>query len=110
MDRYRQSKYSRWMRLDDTPAAPQLGLEAAQHPLRATHEHRELARIAVGDTEDMLGREATVDARVDHVHVQGLMAVGDLADLLGERRIPVRAVEEVDAIRAADRRRARGAS
>ena len=46
----------------------------------------------------MRGREATVDACVDHVHAQGLMAIGDLADLVCERRIPVRAVEEVHAI------------
>src|SRR5471030_1966463 len=74
----------------------QLRLEGAQHPLRAAHEDREPLPLAVDGGEDLLGREATFDARVDQVRAQRLVAVGDLADLGRERRLAVGGVEEVD--------------
>ena len=97
-DRQRQSKCSRWMRRFGTPAARRSVWKLRSMPPRTAHEDRQPAAVAVGGGEDALGGEAPLDARVDQMGVQRPVAVGDRADLLGERRLAVGAVEEVDAM------------
>src|SRR6188472_3779365 len=78
---------------------PQLALEAAHHRPRTAHEDRQLAWVATGDGENTLGAEATIAGGVDQMRVQRFVAVGDLADLSGKRRLAGGGVEEVDALR-----------
>src|SRR5471030_1783411 len=66
---------------------PQIGLEAAEHPRRPTHEDGQLSWVTVGGAEDAVDREAPVDAGVDQVRVQRSMAVGNGTDLLRERSL-----------------------
>ena len=78
---------------------------------RGPHMKTDSSRaVGVGGGEDALGREAPVDARVDQMGAQRLVAVGDRADLVGERRRRRRRCRRSRRDGAAGDRRARAAS
>ena len=86
------------MRRFGTPAA-RSSVWKLRSMARGPHMKTDSPRaVAVGGGEHALGGEAPLDAGVDQMRVQRPVAVGDRADLLGERRLAVGAVEEVDAM------------
>ena len=107
----RQSKYSRWMLRGLTPASRSPRVMSRSIALGPAQEHREPLRLGVGVGEDPLHGEPPVDLRVDEVGVHVLPAVGDLEQLVGERRRPAaERVVEVRPGRAEGARRERASS